>query len=67
MSLVKSKAFKDLEKTIKIGQEIKSIDTMIKFLKKRKTRLLKRLGIDDGMGNSWNNCNINVFNIHFDF
>ena len=51
MSLGKSKAFKDLEKTIKIGQEIKSINTMIKFLKKRKTRLLKRLGIDDGMGN----------------
>ena len=52
MSLTKSKEFKYLEKTIKIGQEIKSIDTMIKFLKKRKTRLLKRLGIDDGMGNS---------------
>ena len=52
MSLTKSKAFKHLEKTIKIGQEIKSIDTMIKFLKKRKTRLLKRMGIDSGVGTS---------------
>lgn len=67
MSLLRSKEFKNLEKTIKIGQEIKSIDTMIKFLKKRKTRLLKRLRINYGVGNSWSNCNINVFNIHFYF
>jgi len=52
MSLLRSKEFKNLEKTIKIGQEIKSIDTMIKFLKKRKTRLLKRLRINYGVGNS---------------
>jgi hypothetical protein len=34
---------------------------MIKFLKKRKTRLLKRLGIDYGVGNSWSNCNMYRF------
>jgi len=67
MSLGRSKEFKNLEKTIKIGQEIKSIDTMIKFLKKRKTRLLKRLGIDYGVANNWYNCNINIFNVHFNF
>ena len=52
MSLTKSKAFKDLEKTIKIGQEIKSIDTMIKFLEKIRKKLLKRMGIDSGVGTS---------------
>ena len=34
------------------GQISKSNYIMIKKNKKRKTRLLKRLGIDDGMGNS---------------
>ena len=52
MTIVKTKAFKELTKTIKLGQEIHTIDTMIKFLEKRRKKLLKRMGIDSGVGTS---------------
>ena len=45
MSLIKSKAFKDMAKTLKLGAQIEQIDTIISMLTKRKSRLLKRIGI----------------------
>ncbi len=51
MSILKSKEFKKLETITKLGAEIKSIDIMIKFLKKRKTKLLKKMGIDTNGNN----------------
>ena len=46
MSFLKSKEFRKLEEVTKLSAEIKSIDVMVKFLKKRKLRLLKKMGID---------------------
>ena len=45
MSLIKSKEFKDMAKTLKLGAQIEQIDTIISMLTKRKNRLLKRMGI----------------------
>ena len=54
MSILKSKEFKKLETITKLGAEIKSIDIMIKFLKKRKTKLWKKKGIDtNGIITNW--------------
>ena len=39
MSLIKSKAFKDMAKTLKLGAQIEQIDTIISMLTKRKSRL----------------------------
>lgn len=54
MSILKSKEFKKLETITKLGAEIKSIDIMIKFLKKRRIKLLKKMGIDtNGISTNW--------------
>jgi len=54
MSFLKSKEFRKLEEVTKLSAEIKSIDVMVKFLKKRKLRLLKKMGIDtNGTITNW--------------
>ena len=45
MTITKSKAFKDMAKTLKLSAQIEQIDTIISMLTKRKSRLLKRMGI----------------------
>lgn len=43
--MIKSKEWKSLEKTMILSAQITQIDTIINMLKKRKQRLLKRMGI----------------------
>lgn len=45
MTITKSKAFKDMAKTLKLSAQIEQIDTIVNLLTKRKHRLLKRMGI----------------------
>ncbi len=49
--MLKSKAFKDLHKTLKLGAQIDQISIIIKMLEKRKKKLLKRMGVMDKDGN----------------
>jgi len=58
--MLKSKAFKDLHKTLKLGAQIDQISIIIKMLEKRKKKLLKRMGVMDKDGN------INNWLYHYD-
>jgi len=55
MSIVKTKAYLDLQKTLKLGAQIDQINIIIKMLEKRKKRLLHRMGVTDknGIINNW--------------
>jgi len=48
MNLIKTREFKNLHKTLKLGAQIDQIDTIVNMLTKRKKRLLKRMGIING-------------------
>tara|TARA_B100001559_G_C16241860_1_gene502787 strand:- start:71 stop:235 length:165 start_codon:yes stop_codon:yes gene_type:complete len=50
MSIVKTKAYLDLQKTLKLGAQIDQINIIIKMLEKRKKRLLHRMGVTDKNG-----------------